>query len=66
MIARSERTGNKHEGLTMISVPTDAEGMEIRADPDDGRASEVNDVFFTDCYVPAERVLGQVEAAGCS
>jgi alkylation response protein AidB-like acyl-CoA dehydrogenase len=58
LIARSERTGNKHEGLTMISVPIDAEGMEVRPIETMG-GREVNDVFFTDCKVPAERVLGQ-------
>ena len=58
LIARSERTGNKHEGLTMISVPTGAEGMEVRPIETMG-GREVNDVFFTDCRIEAERVLGQ-------
>jgi isovaleryl-CoA dehydrogenase len=43
-------------------VPTDSEGVEIRGiDTMGGR--EVNDVFFTDCYVPEEAVLGQVDQA---
>ena len=58
LIARSERTGNKHEGLTMLSVPTDAEGLEIRPIQTMG-GREVNDLFFTDCQIPAENVLGQ-------
>jgi isovaleryl-CoA dehydrogenase len=58
LIARSERTGDKHEGLTMISVPADADGMEIRPIETMG-GREVNDVFFTDCRIPAERVLGR-------
>jgi isovaleryl-CoA dehydrogenase len=58
LIARSERTGSKHDGLTMISVPIDAEGMEVRPIETMG-GREVNDVFFTDCRVPADRVLGQ-------
>jgi isovaleryl-CoA dehydrogenase len=58
LIARSEKTGNKHEGLTMISVPIDAEGMEVRPIETMG-GREVNDVFFTDCEIPADRVLGQ-------
>ncbi len=52
--------GSKHEGLTMFSVPTDADGIEIRGIETMG-GREVNDVFFTDCYVPDERVLGQVD-----
>ena len=60
VIARSDNSGSKHEGLTMFSVPTDAEGIEIRGIETMG-GKEVNDVFLTDCYVPDERVLGQVD-----
>src|SRR5919106_179565 len=30
VVARSDASGSKHDGLTMISVPADAEGIEIR------------------------------------
>jgi len=60
VIARSDSAGSKHEGLTMLSVPTGAEGMEIRGIQTMG-GKEVNDVFLTDCYVPEDRVLGQVD-----
>ena len=60
VIARSDRSGSKHEGLTMFSVPTDAEGIDVRGIETMG-GKEVNDVFLTDCYVPEERVLGQVD-----
>jgi isovaleryl-CoA dehydrogenase len=59
VIARSDASGSKHEGLTMLSVPTDAEGIEIRGIQTMG-GKEVNDVFLTDCHVPEDRVLGQV------
>ena len=62
VIARSDNSGSKHEGLTMLSVPTDAEGIEIRGIQTMG-GKEVNDVFLTDCYVGEERVLGQVDGA---
>jgi alkylation response protein AidB-like acyl-CoA dehydrogenase len=62
VIARSDTSGSKHEGLTMLSVPTDAKGIEIRGIQTMG-GKEVNDVFLTDCYVPEERVLGQVDGA---
>ncbi len=62
LVCRTSRTGNKHEGLTMISVPREAAGLEIRPiDTMGGR--EVNDMFFTDCAVPAERVVGRVDQA---
>jgi isovaleryl-CoA dehydrogenase len=60
VIARSDSSGSKHEGLSMFSVPTDADGIEISSIETMG-GKEVNDVFLTDCYVPEERVLGQVD-----
>ena len=62
LVCRTERTGNKHEGLTMISVPREASGLEIRGiDTMGGR--EVNDMFFTDCHVPDDRVVGRPDHA---
>lgn len=58
LVCRTQRTDNKHEGLSMISVPSDAEGLEIRGIETMG-GREVNDVFFTDCHVAAERLLGR-------
>ena len=60
VIARSDNSGSKHEGLSMLSVPTDAEGIEIRGIQTMG-GKEVNDVFLTDCYVPSDRVLGRID-----
>jgi isovaleryl-CoA dehydrogenase len=62
LVCRTSRTGNKHEGLTMISIPAGTEGMEIRAIETMG-GREVNDIFFTDSRVPAERVVGRVDQA---
>jgi isovaleryl-CoA dehydrogenase len=62
LVCRTNRTGNKHEGMSMISVPTGIDGLEVRGiDTMGGR--EVNDVFFTDCEVPAERLLGVEDQA---
>jgi alkylation response protein AidB-like acyl-CoA dehydrogenase len=58
LVCRTTRGSDKHHGLSMISVPTGIDGMEVRGiDTMGGR--EVNDVFFTDCEVPAERLLGE-------
>lgn len=57
IVGRSDASGDKHEGLTMISVPTDAEGIEINGIETMG-GKEVNDVFLTDCHVDAGRLLG--------
>jgi alkylation response protein AidB-like acyl-CoA dehydrogenase len=58
VIARSDDSGSKHDGLTMLSVPTDAEGVEIRGIQTLG-GKEVNDVFLTDCHIPEDQVLGE-------
>ncbi len=62
LVCRTSRTEDKHFGLTMISVPRDAAGLEIRGiDTMGGR--EVNDMFFTDYHVPEERVVGRPDQA---
>jgi isovaleryl-CoA dehydrogenase len=60
IVCRTDPSGSKHEGLSMISVPSDAAGIEIRGIQTMG-GREVNDVFLTDCHVPEDRVLGQVD-----
>ena len=62
LIARTDGSASKHEGLTMLNVPTGIEGLTIRGiDTMGGR--EVNDLFFTDCFVPESAVVGQVDQA---
>jgi alkylation response protein AidB-like acyl-CoA dehydrogenase len=57
LVCRTRRGEDKHDGLSMLSVPRDAEGLEIRLiETMAGR--EVNDVFFTDCHVSADRLIG--------
>jgi isovaleryl-CoA dehydrogenase len=60
VVARTGREESKHEGISMFSVPTDSDGIEVRGIETMG-GKEVNDVYLTDCYVPEERVLGQVD-----
>ena len=55
------RTGgpeSRHDGITMLSVPMDSEGIEVRPiDTLNGR--EVNDTFFNDVFVAEERLIGE-------
>jgi isovaleryl-CoA dehydrogenase len=57
LVCRTNRTGSKHEGLSMISVPAGVDGLEVRGIETMG-GREVNDMFFTDCHVSAERLVG--------
>jgi isovaleryl-CoA dehydrogenase len=62
LVCRTSRTDDKHFGLTMISVPREVDGLDIRGiDTMGGR--EVNDMFFTDSHVPEERVVGRPDHA---
>jgi isovaleryl-CoA dehydrogenase len=60
VVCRTDPSGSKHEGLSMISVPTGAEGIEINPIQTMG-GREVNDVFLNDCHVDESRVLGAVD-----
>jgi alkylation response protein AidB-like acyl-CoA dehydrogenase len=62
LVCRSTRGANKHDGLSMISVPTGIEGLEVRGIETMG-GRDVNDVFFTDCHVPADRLIGVQDRA---
>jgi alkylation response protein AidB-like acyl-CoA dehydrogenase len=57
LICRTSRGSDKHDGLSMLHVPADADGVEIR--PIETMGGEwVNDVFFTECHVPADALIG--------
>ncbi len=57
LVCRTQAGPDKHKGLTMLSIPATAEGIEIRGiETMGGRV--VNDVFFNDCHVDADRLLG--------
>ncbi|WP_018334095.1 acyl-CoA dehydrogenase family protein [Actinomycetospora chiangmaiensis] len=62
LVARTSTEGGKHDGLTMFVVPTDVDGLEIRGIETMG-GKEVNDLYFTNCHLPADAVVG-VEGQG--
>jgi alkylation response protein AidB-like acyl-CoA dehydrogenase len=62
VVCRTTRGESKHEGLTMLSVPSGAEGMELKPIQTMG-GRETNYVYFTDCAVPESAVLGEVDQA---
>lgn len=62
VLTRTSVEDDKHEGLTLMVMPTDATGLEIRA-IETMEAHTVNDLFFTDVRVPAANVVGQVGRA---
>jgi alkylation response protein AidB-like acyl-CoA dehydrogenase len=60
VVCRTTKGKSKHEGLTMIFVPTDNPKMEIQPiDTMGGR--ETNYLYLTDCEALEDAVLGQVD-----
>jgi alkylation response protein AidB-like acyl-CoA dehydrogenase len=57
LVARTSNEGGKHDGLTMFVVPTDVEGLEMRGIETMG-GKEVNDLYFTNCRLPFDAVVG--------
>ena len=60
VVCRTTQGASKHEGLTMIWVPRDADGMEIVPIETMG-GRESNTLYFSDCIAPESAVLGQVD-----
>ena len=58
VLVREETRESKHEGLTLLMVPTSTPGVEIRGielmEP-----RTVNEIFFTDARVPSAAVVGE-------
>ena len=63
VICRTDRSGSsKHQGVSMLDVPAGTDGVISQPIPTmAGR--EVNDVFYEDCFLPEESLIG-VEGAG--
>lgn len=58
VVVRTGRGVRPHDGLTLLEVPADSEGLEIK--PISTMAGkEVNDLFFTDTFVPEAALVGE-------
>ncbi len=60
VVCRTTKSASKHEGLSMIWIPRDANGLEvIPIDTMGGR--ETSHLYLTDVEAPEDAVLGQVD-----
>lgn len=57
VVVRTSRGERPHNGLTMLEVPADAEGLRIHPITTMG-GSEVNDLYFSDVFVPESALVG--------
>ena len=51
----------KHDGITIVVIDMKAEGVEVRPLRMTSGASEFNEVFFNDVFVPDDDVVGPVD-----
>ena len=59
LLARTDSSGTKHQGLTLFMMPRQTPGLEIRP-IETMEAHTVNDLYFTGVRLPADSVVGQV------
>ncbi|NDK91472.1 acyl-CoA/acyl-ACP dehydrogenase [Gordonia desulfuricans] len=57
VLAREDSSGTKHQGMTLLMVPTSTPGLTIRG-IETMEPRTCNDVFFTDVVVPDSAVVG--------
>lgn len=61
LVARSDATRPKHEGLTVFIVDMRSPGIEVRPIRQASGEADFNEVFLTDVRVPAGNVIGEVD-----
>jgi alkylation response protein AidB-like acyl-CoA dehydrogenase len=62
VVCRTTKGESKHDGLSMIWLPRDAEGMEIVPIETMG-GTETNHLYLTDVEAPADALLGEIDQA---
>jgi alkylation response protein AidB-like acyl-CoA dehydrogenase len=62
VVCRTTKGADKHQGMTMLWVPREVDGMEVVPIETMG-GRETNHLYFTDCEAPADAVLGEVDQA---
>jgi alkylation response protein AidB-like acyl-CoA dehydrogenase len=58
LLARTDPSATKHQGISYFVCPMDAAGIEIRPLIDMTGEHAFNEVFFTDVRIPADHLIG--------
>lgn len=61
-LVRTNQDAPKHRGISALIIDMKAPGVDIRPLREMSGGSTFNEVFFTDVEVPADRVVGPVDA----
>lgn len=60
MLVRSDKEARKHQGLSVLLVPNDTPGVEVRRLPTLARrATGTNEIFLDDARIPVANTLGE-------
>src|SRR5690606_8576875 len=62
MLARTDRSASKHQGISCILVDMRQPGVEVRPLKQISGSSEFSEVFFTNVRVPADNLVGELNA----
>jgi alkylation response protein AidB-like acyl-CoA dehydrogenase len=62
LLARTDPESRRQRGISVLLVPMDTPGIELREIPSVVGERYFHEVFFTDVHVPAEALLGQENA----
>ena len=63
VLCRTDPDAPKHRGLSLILVPADQPGVDVRPIRNLADGAEFAEVFFTDARTPADLVVGPVDGA---
>jgi alkylation response protein AidB-like acyl-CoA dehydrogenase len=58
VLARTEPDAPRHASLSILLLPTDTPGVELRPIRNIAGAEDFNEVFFTDARTPADMIVG--------
>ncbi|MEO5652715.1 MAG: acyl-CoA dehydrogenase family protein [Marmoricola sp.] len=59
VLARTEPGSQRHHGLSLLMVPLDQPGVEVRPIEQITGGSEFNEVFFTEAHTELDNVIGE-------
>ncbi len=63
LLCRTDPNASRHRGISMLLVPMDQPGVDVRPIRDISGGTELAEVFFTDARTKADLVVGEVNGA---